>query len=192
VRSGPDLQIAGSKIRLVGPALIDAEDLLELRYRNKATWGPVSPPAGPLGYELDFQEKGLRDLVKQWRRQRDYVFGVLNEDGKLIGQAGIENVYLGAYRSANIGFLIDQAQTGHGYATEAVQLLLGFAFDRLMLRRVQAGVLADNAPSIRVLTKCGFEREGVARDFLHITEGWSDHVIYAITRPKHVGRGPTD
>jgi ribosomal-protein-alanine N-acetyltransferase len=55
-----------------------------------------------------------------------------------------------------------------------------------MLQRIQAGIQADNEASRRVLVKCGFEREGVARDFLLIEEGWKDHVIYATTRPDYI------
>ena len=186
MKSDPDLQIQGRKIRLDGPSRIDPAHLLDLRIRNQATWNPVSAPVPPGGYTPDFQQRALRAFVKQWRRQRDYVFGVVNRDGELAGLAALESVYFGAYRTANLGFVIDQGQAGQGFATEAVQLLLGFAFNGLMLQRIQAGIQADNEASRRVLVKCGFEREGVARDFLLIEEGWKDHVIYATTRPDYI------
>lgn len=67
-------------------------------------------------------------------------------------------------RKAEIGFAIDPDEAGQGYATEPADLALRHAFDGMGLHRVHAKVVSGNEPSMRVLEKLGFEREGVRRD----------------------------
>ncbi|VOG53540.1 putative acetyltransferase [Streptococcus pneumoniae] len=47
---------------------------------------------------------------------------------------------------AELGWTIDPRQAGQGYGTELARALLGFAFDDLGVRRVEAHAFADNAP----------------------------------------------
>ena len=66
--------------------------------------------------------------------------------------------------------------------TAAVQALLPFAFDTLRLHRVEAACIPTNDASIRLLEKCGFAREGYAREYLCINGIWQDHLLYARLR----------
>lgn len=88
-----------------------------------------------------------------------------------------------AYRGAEagIGYLIDPAHAGRGYATEIARGLLELAFDGLGVHRVTAGCFADNTGSRRVLEKVGMrlEQYGV-RDSWHAELGWIDGCTYAI------------
>ena len=66
--------------------------------------------------------------------------------------------------------------------TEAVELALNFAFDDLKLHRVEANVQPSNKPSIAVLQRCGFSKEGFSRRYLKIGGRWRDHERWAIIR----------
>ena len=61
-------------------------------------------------------------------------------------------------RAAEIGWLQLSPYRGHGYATEAAQALLGFAFHTLEARWVSAIIDADNEPSIALARRLGFTR----------------------------------
>jgi RimJ/RimL family protein N-acetyltransferase len=79
-----------------------------------------------------------------------------------------------------VGYTMDPAYQGRGYATEAVAALVAFAFDALGAEVVRAFASAENIPSIRVAEKVGmrlverFERTDG-------TETWQG-VRYEITR----------
>jgi len=81
-----------------------------------------------------------------------------------------------------IGYSVDQARNGQGYASEAVHLALTFAFEELNLRRVVAGVMPRNTGSIRVLEKNGFQREGLQREHIEINGVYEDHYFYGLLR----------
>lgn len=80
-----------------------------------------------------------------------------------------------------LGYLVDPAHHGHGYATEIARAGLDLAFGDLGLRRVTAGCFADNTASWRVMEKVGMRREqhGI-RDSWHAELGWVDGFTYAV------------
>lgn len=84
--------------------------------------------------------------------------------------------------SAEIGYWIGEAYWGHGFATRAVIAAAEWAFSEYKLTRVFALVFAYNAPSIRVLEKAGFLREGVLRRSAVKNGVILDQVIFAKTK----------
>jgi len=57
--------------------------------------------------------------------------------------------------------------------------VLPFCFETLRLHRVEAACIPTNTASIRLLERCGFLREGFARQYLCINGVWQDHVLFA-------------
>ncbi len=86
----------------------------------------------------------------------------------------------GPFRSAFLGYAIDEAHAGHGYATRAVSWIIDAAFEH-GLHRVQAAVVPENEASKRVLGKARFRYEGTALRYLSVDGRWRDHDIFAIT-----------
>jgi ribosomal-protein-alanine N-acetyltransferase len=72
------------------------------------------------------------------------------------------------------------ADRSYGHMTAALRVLLPVLFGELNLHRVEAACIPTNAPSIRVLEKCGFTREGLARRYLCINGVWQDHLLFGL------------
>lgn len=66
--------------------------------------------------------------------------------------------------TAEMGYWIGAAHQGHGLATLALRTMVPYAFGVLGKHRLQARVFDGNLASMRVLEKCGFQKEGVLRD----------------------------
>jgi RimJ/RimL family protein N-acetyltransferase len=82
---------------------------------------------------------------------------------------------------AELGWVLDPAYGGQGYATEAVAALVRLCFVELGLRRVTALCFADNTASWRLMERVGMRREEHnLRDSLHRTRGWLDGYGYAL------------
>lgn len=86
------------------------------------------------------------------------------------------------FRSAGIGYCLDEAPWSQGYATEAIGALLRRAFDALELNRVQAEIDTRNPGSARVLEKFGFVREGTLREDCVVDGEVSDSWVYGLLR----------
>ncbi|MEU8325465.1 GNAT family N-acetyltransferase [Nonomuraea sp. NPDC048881] len=80
-----------------------------------------------------------------------------------------------------LGWTLDPAYGGKGYATEAVRALIDISFRRLGLRRLHADCFYDNESSWRLMERVGMRREQhTVRDSLHRTKGWLDGLSYAL------------
>ena len=80
-----------------------------------------------------------------------------------------------------IGYLLDPAYVGQGYATEAVRELLRICFEDIGVRRVIAQCFADNVPSWRLMERVGMRREQhTKQDSLHRNGEWLDGMMYAL------------
>jgi RimJ/RimL family protein N-acetyltransferase len=125
-------------------------------------------------------------MTREWlERDNDRVFGFgirTVSDDRLIGDIGVW-IESWAHGEAWAGIVIGEREFwGKGYGTEAMQLMLQYAFAELNLRRVSLGVFAYNPRAIRSYAKAGFRREGVVRgDCLRDGQRW-DSVAMGILR----------
>ncbi len=123
----------------------------------------------------------VRRLVTEWKTDEGYSFHVFEKaQGRLVGGIGLTQVRRGVAQMATLGYWIGEPFERRGYTTEAVRLVVRFALQSLMLHRVEAACLPENAASRRVLEKAGFVREGYARQYLKIAGEWRDHLTFAL------------
>jgi len=115
---------------------------------------------------------------------------VVELDGVVIGElylhltagwAQVEVSHRAVDTEAEIGWGLDPAYQGHGYATEAGLELVRICFEDLGVRRITATAFADNRPSLRVMERLGMrcETRGV-RTTLHRDRGWVDSTVFAL------------
>lgn len=102
-------------------------------------------------------------------------------DGLFIGWCSVMH-WNPEYRSAMLGYCLDEAAWGQGFATEATAALLQWAFNTLNLNRMQSEADTRNAASDRVLEKLGFVREGTLRENCIVNGEVSDSWVYGLLR----------
>jgi ribosomal-protein-alanine N-acetyltransferase len=108
----------------------------------------------------------------------------------LIGRVALTGIMGRAFSSAHLGYWIDVDHQSKGYVTESVERAVTFAFETLGLHRVQAAVMPRNRPSLRVLEKLGFRKEGLSARYLQIGGRWEDHEIFAVTEEEWTAKSP--
>lgn len=101
-------------------------------------------------------------------------------DGAVVGAVELSQIVLGVFRSAYLGYYLGAAYAGQGLMSEAIALTLNHAFTTMGLHRVEANIQPDNAPSLALVAKLGFLREGYSRRYLKIRGRWRDHERWAI------------
>jgi len=85
-------------------------------------------------------------------------------------------------RQAELGYTLARDQQGNGFATEAVSCLLDHVFRGLQLHRIIAYTDCDNTPSIALLERLGFRREGHFLQSYWSRDHWTDEYLYAMLR----------
>ena len=121
-----------------------------------------------------FLERIYNDNTRKW-----FVI-VIKENDRVIGEAGLLRMFH-AWRTTDISIIIGEKDAwGKGYGTEAILLLLDYAFRRLNFHRVAIGVVGFNEKAIRFWEKIGFKKEGIQRDGYYYKHKYHDFVMMSI------------
>jgi RimJ/RimL family protein N-acetyltransferase len=115
----------------------------------------------PIG--LAMEERWFETMLD--RHGKDSWFFVIcrRADGRQVGSIDlheVDHINGGAGLGVAIG---DPGDTSQGYGSEAISLLLDFAFGELRLRRVWLDVYDDNAGARRLYERLGFVHEATFR-----------------------------
>lgn len=156
-------------------------------------WNNESRLWATMGDQAPTTRAQIRRIVEERRggRERGYPgvhFMLRARDGQIIGNIGlnwIERYNRVAYLGAWIG---DEAYWGGGHGTDALLLLVEYAFDWLDLRRLALGTMATNIRAQRNVEKCGFQREAFERQAALVNGEWIDTVNYGMLRDEWRGR----
>ena len=173
--------ISGEGLFLRTPSLADYVAWTELRAESRKFLTPWEPtwPAD------DLTRTAFRRRVRRYqleiREDRAYPFFVFRQvDYALLGGITLSNVTRGMTQTATLGYWMGERHAGRGQMTRAVRAIVPFAFGALRLHRLEAACLPHNTPSICLLEKVGFRREGLARGLVCINGRWQDHLVFAL------------
>lgn len=84
-----------------------------------------------------------------------------------VGTVGLNEIN-DVWGTAELGYYVHPDAQGNGYASDAAERLVRYAFEAHRLAKVYANVYAGNDASQGVLESVGFQREGVFRDHAHV------------------------
>jgi RimJ/RimL family protein N-acetyltransferase len=86
----------------------------------------------------------------------------------------------GSIDRAEWGFAIGSPFWGGGIFTEAARLVLGFVFDEMQVRRLEARSAVRNGRAAKALRRLGAQAEGLLRNGLFRAGEYLDQTLYAI------------
>jgi ribosomal-protein-alanine N-acetyltransferase len=131
----------------------------------------------------------LRHYQREMREDLGYSYFIFGGDDVLVGGVSLSNVRRGVTQSASLGYWLGVPYVRRGLMSAAVTTLVAHAFHTLKLHRVEAASQPDNVASVRVLERCGFSVEGVARQYLKINGEWQDHTLFAVVHSDRLTGG---
>jgi len=172
--------IAGAGVTLRAPQGSDHAEWAALREASRAFLVPWEPtwPADDLTRGA-FRRR-LKRYAEDARSDLAYAFLIFrSDDDALVGGLTLANIRRGVAQAGSIGYWVGQPYARQGYMTAAVRALIPFCFGSLRLHRLEAACIPTNKPSIALLEKTGFQREGYARGYLCIAGAWQDHLLFA-------------
>jgi ribosomal-protein-alanine N-acetyltransferase len=86
-----------------------------------------------------------------------------------------------SYR-AELGYIMNRRYQGNGYMLESIQRVLQYGFEVLGLHSLEARVDPENVPSVRVLEKTGFVREGYLVECSMNRGQYRDNIIFSLLK----------
>ncbi len=165
-------------LHLTAPTLADADDLLAFELQNR-TFFEASINARTEGYySADGMRAAITDAIDHARADTAFQFLVRDDAGTLVARVNLSRVRRAHFHCAEVGYRVAQTASGRGVATQAVGQLVALAFSDLQLLRLEATCRPENAASIQVLERNGFERFGVARRSFQLHGIWYDLICF--------------
>jgi [ribosomal protein S5]-alanine N-acetyltransferase len=181
-RLGP-LRVRAGEVALRPVRLRDGSAWSAVRIRDErhlAPWEPTMPGTWEQRHAAGEWPPRWLQLRSAARRGAALPFAV-TLDERFVGHVMVGNVVREPLLSAYIGYWVDAAVANGGVITAAVALVVDHCFGPVGLHRLEATVRPENGPSLRVLAKLGFRREGVFERYLDVDGGWRDHLVFALT-----------
>ena len=184
-----NVRLEGGRLLLRPPVEKDWRAYAELRAASRKFLEPWEPTWPSDALTRDAFQRRLSRYAADWRDDTGYSFFLMRlDDEELLGGVSLSNVRRGVARSGTLGYWVGEAYAQQGHMTEALQLVLGFAFGTLALHRVEAACLPSNEPSQRLLRSAGFTQEGYAHKYLKIRGEWHDHLLFGLLAEQHAAR----
>jgi RimJ/RimL family protein N-acetyltransferase len=168
----------GKLIRLRGVELSDAETLArwnedsEMASQLDFVWPPISLAR----IRKDIEEMSLRKL------EEDAFFWIIEDStGTAVGHIATHNCNhrSGVFR---YGLSVVREHRQRGYATEAVLIILKYYFEELRYQKCLVGIHSNNAASVALHEKLGFQREGTLRRMIYTGGQFFDSYFYGLLK----------
>jgi [ribosomal protein S5]-alanine N-acetyltransferase len=169
------LRVSGEKVFLRYVALEDFDEMMQMfRESSEFYKGLINPP-------LD--RKSFQIYVERNETETNECFVICRKtDAKIVGAINLSQIFRKAFQNAYLGYSLGVKYTGKGYMTEAINLILKYAFNSVKLHRLEANIQPHNTASIEVVKRCGFSKEGFSPKYLKVSGKWRDHERWAIIK----------
>jgi [ribosomal protein S5]-alanine N-acetyltransferase len=100
----------------------------------------------------------------------------------IIGGCGFHNWYID-HRRAELGYSIkNEAFKGRGIMSEALKVIIDYGFNKINLHRIEALVGPGNVPSLKLMEKYRFVKEGLLRQHYFVDGKFENSIVFSKLR----------
>jgi len=110
----------------------------------------------------------------------------IEKDDRVIGQICLKSIKWINHK-AEISLFISREHQSQGHGLLALSTIIGYAFKRLNLYRLEAEVIDGNTASLRLLKKTGFTEEGRLREAKFVNGEYKDLLRFGLLRREYSG-----
>jgi RimJ/RimL family protein N-acetyltransferase len=169
----------GQKIHLRAPVEGDVGALYEIASELE-TWEERNPSPPRLLSRAEYAERYTAALTTS---SEDKIWFVIEGGGGVAGRCDLFGMD-SFHHSGEVGVALHPSARGKGWGTDALRVLVRFAFERRNLHRVHLTALASNAAGLACYRKVGFVEEGRLRESSWVRGGYEDEVLMGLLRPE--------
>jgi RimJ/RimL family protein N-acetyltransferase len=172
-------ELSTQDLRLRPPRLADVSGMYAMLSDPESMKYWCKPPLS----DIDDALQVLREDIESDKQGNSICWAITRHgQDEMIGKCILFQFSPGNHR-AEIGFILNRDYWRQGLMQQALEAVIDFAFRTLKLHRIEADVDPDNAGSLGILEKLGFEREGLFRDRWLMDRKWIDSVMLGLINP---------
>lgn len=164
----------------------DASRMVVFTKTNRDHLAPWEPQRTDYYFTVDYWAQEIahaREEMQAGRALRMIMLDREQPDGPVVGRINYNNIVRGVFQATHLGYALDESSQGRGLMSEALMAANQYVFDTLGLHRIMANYMPNNTRSGTLLERLGFEKEGLARQYLQIAGRWEDHILTSILNP---------
>lgn len=106
----------------------------------------------------------LKKIKSMYKERQGIRWAIINkESNEFIGDIGLYNIDFYS-NNTEVGYSILKKFWRQGVVTECIKEIEKFAFEKLNMNRIIAMIDKNNIPSIKLVEKLGFYRDGILRE----------------------------
>jgi RimJ/RimL family protein N-acetyltransferase len=130
-----------------------------------------------------FSLEDEKDFVENTKKSNKIYLSIVKEENdELIGNISLANID-NIHKTATLGIMIGKKdERGKGYGTEAITLMLDYAFNYLNLNNIMLEALCTNIKAVKCYEKCGFKKMGIRRESSYINGKYRDNIFMQILK----------
>lgn len=156
--------------------------ILPFYEENKAHFEPWEPQRPDNFYTPFYQKASLSAEYHQIAEGKLLRYWVFEKDhpDEVVGTICFQNFLKAPYLSCSLGYKFAQKYNHQGYAYESIQKGIEIIWDDYKMHRIEAFIMPNNVPSLRLIERLDFIYEGICHSYANIYGEWSDHSRYAL------------
>ncbi len=131
--------------------------------------------------EEDYQKEEKKQKNGYSSYNRSFKLFLMRDkaSNSIIGRCGIHNWNM-EHRRAEIGYVMEHENYKRkGLMTEALDIIIDYGFNKMNLHRMEALVGTGNVPSLRLMEKYNFVKEGLLRQHYYIAGKYEDSIMFS-------------
>lgn len=148
----------------------------------------LNVPTIPYPYEKEHALSLIEIARQRYESKDEFHMGIHLLNRELIGLCALSSIDK-TNRKAELGYWIGKNYWGHGYAKDALRLILFFGFERLDLNKIYAKVLTYNSRSINLLNSLGFSKDSTNREDVFHNGKFLDDLTFSMLKRDHSATG---
>mgnify|MGYP001223665746 CR=1 FL=1 len=103
---------------------------------------------------------------------------IIEKEDRSIGMIDLFD-FVPTHQRAGVGiWIVDEGERQKGYAKEALQLIIDYAFKKLQLKQIYCNISSANKASINLFSSLDFMLVGVKKEWNRTQEGWEDELLF--------------
>lgn len=165
----------GIILRVLGEDSVS--QVLDFYYKNRNTFDKYETDKPSNFYSEEFQITLLKAEIDGFLKGTHARFFMFDErfPNDIIGTVSFFNIRRGDFNHCSIGYKIDEEYRNLGYCQKMLSLAVKIATTDFCIHRIEAYIMPSNEASRHIALKCGFQSEGIARDYVKLRGIFEDH-----------------
>ena len=160
---------------------LEPEDLNFLfTTENNEDYWEISSTQTP--YSKYILKKYIENAHQDIYEAKQYRFVICNINNEPVGMIDLFDFNPQHYR-VGLGILILPKYQNLGYSSEALELIIDYAFSYLNVHQIYANITPDNFKSIALFEKFNFKKSGIKKDWIYTNNTFKDEILYQLIKP---------